>query len=86
VSLIEARGDRAWLAKVDASSALEANQKVVVRNYEGGKPFWEEMKPGLSVRLTDVVLSSFDESDTPVLNLSMMSEALFLSEQVSSAT
>jgi RecB family exonuclease len=86
VSLIEARGDRAWLAKVDASSALEANQKVVVRNYDGGKAFWEEMKPGLSVRLTDGVLSSFDESDTPVINLSMMSEALFLSEQVSSAT
>jgi hypothetical protein len=44
------------------------------------------MRPGLSVRLTDGVLSSFDESDTPVINLSMMSEAVFLKEQVSSAS
>lgn len=86
VTLIEARGDRAWLANVTASSALEVNQKVVVRNYEGGKAFWGEMRPGLSVRLTDGVLSSFDENDIPVINLSMMSEALFLSEQVSSAS
>ncbi len=86
VTLIEARGDRAWLAKITASSVLEANQEVVVRNYEGGKSFWGEMRPGLSVRLTDGVLSSFDESDTPVINLSMMSEAVFLKEQVSSAS
>jgi CRISPR/Cas system-associated exonuclease Cas4 (RecB family) len=85
VTLIEARGDRAWLAKITASSVLEANQKVVVRNYEGGKAFWEEMKPGLSVRLTDGVLSSFDESNIPVINLSMMSEAVFLNEPVNSA-
>jgi hypothetical protein len=81
VTLIEARGDRAWLAKITASSVLEANQTVIVRNYEGGKVFWADMRPGLSVRLTDGVLSSFDESDTPIINLSMMSEAVFLNEQ-----
>ena len=28
--------------------------------------------------LTDGVLSSFEENETPIINLSMMSEALFL--------
>jgi len=78
VTLIETRGDRAWLANITASSALDVNQKVVVRNYSGGKAFWAEMRPGHSVRLTDGVLSSFDEKDAPVINLSMMSEALFV--------
>jgi hypothetical protein len=32
VTLIEARGDRAWLAKISASPVLAANQKVIVRN------------------------------------------------------
>jgi len=40
------------------------------------------MKPGLSVRLTDGVLSSLDGAETPVINLSMVSEAVFLEEQV----
>lgn len=84
VTLIEARGDRAWLARITVSSVLETNQTVIIRNYEGGKAFWEEMTPGLSVRLTDAVLSSFDETDTPVINLSMMSEAVLLNEQVRS--
>jgi hypothetical protein len=78
VTLIEVRGDRACLATVTASTALEINQKVIVRNYEGGKTFWNEMRVGLSVRLTDGVLSSFDENETPIINLSMRSEALFL--------
>jgi hypothetical protein len=85
IILIESRGERAWLAKITASSVLEVDQEVIVRNYEGGKPFWGEMKPGLSVRLTDGVLSAFEESDTPVINLSMMSEAVFLKEHISSA-
>ena len=54
----------------------------VIRNYEGGKAFCEEMKPGLSVRLTDGVLSSIDGAETPVINLSMVSEAVFLEEHV----
>lgn len=85
VRIIEARGDRAWLASVMASSVLEVDQKVVIRNYEGGKSFWSELRPGLSVRLTEGVLSSFEENDITVINLSMMSEALFLGEQVASA-
>jgi hypothetical protein len=79
VTLIEARGDRAWLATVTASAAIEVDQKIIVRNYEGGKAFWNDLRPGLSIRLTDGVLSSPEETDVPVFNLSMMSEALFLS-------
>jgi PD-(D/E)XK nuclease superfamily len=79
VTLIEARGDRAWLAAVTASAAIEVGKKIIVRNYEGGKAFWNDLRPGLSIRLTDGVLSSLEETDVPVFNLSMMSEALFLS-------
>jgi PD-(D/E)XK nuclease superfamily len=78
VTLLEMRGERAWLATVTSSASLPANEKVVVRDYEGGKPFWSELKPGLSIRLTDGLLSSTEASDTPVINLSMMSEALFV--------
>jgi CRISPR/Cas system-associated exonuclease Cas4 (RecB family) len=79
VTLIEARGDRAWLGIVTASAAIEVDQKIIVRNYEGGKAFWNDLRPGLSIRLTDGVLSSLEETSVPVFNLSMMSEALFLS-------
>jgi len=79
VTLIKARGDRAWLATVTASAAIEVGQKIIVRNYEGGKAFWNDLRSGLSIRLTDGVLSSQEETDVPVFNLSMMSEALFLS-------
>ncbi len=78
VSLIESRGDRAWLARVTASPILPVNQQVVIRNYEGGKPFWNEMKAGLSVRLTDGRVSEPEADEIPVINLSMMSEALFV--------
>jgi hypothetical protein len=78
VTLIEARGDRAWLGIVTASAAIEVDQKIIVRNYEGGNAFWNDLRPGLSIRLTDGVLSSLEETDVPVFNLSMMSEALFL--------
>lgn len=78
VTLLETRGERAWLAAVTSSSLLPTNEKVMIRNYEGGKAFWSELKPGLSIRLTDGLLSSAEESDTPVINLSMMSEALFI--------
>jgi PD-(D/E)XK nuclease superfamily len=78
VTLLESRGERAWLAAVNSSSLLPVNEKVVIRNYEGGKAFWSELKPGLSIRLTDGLLSSSEVSDTPVINLSLMSEALFV--------
>jgi hypothetical protein len=78
VTLIEAHGERAWLATVEASPILATNEKVVIRNYERGKTFWSELEPGLSIRLTDGLISSSEEGETPVLNLSMMSEALFL--------
>jgi hypothetical protein len=78
VRMIEARGDRSWLATITASASFPINQTVIVRNYEGGKTFWHELSVGLSVRLTNGLLSSFDENETPVINLSMMSEALFV--------
>lgn len=78
VTLIETRGERAWLATVTASPLLPANEKVVIRNHEGGKAFWSELTPGLSIRLTEGLISLSDEGETPILNLSMMSEALFL--------
>ena len=46
VTLLEMRGERAWLATVTSSSFLLANEKVLVRDYEGGKPFWSDLKPG----------------------------------------
>lgn len=78
VSLIEPRGDRAWLATVTASPILPINSQVVIRNYEGGKPFWGEMKVGYTVRLTDGRVSAPEADELPVINLSMMSEALFV--------
>lgn len=78
VTLLEMRGERAWLATVTSSSSLQANEKVIVRAYQGGKSFWSDLKPGFSVRLTDGLLSSTEESVIPVINLSMMTEALFL--------
>jgi PD-(D/E)XK nuclease superfamily len=78
VTLLETRGERAWLAAVTSSSLLPMNEKIVIRNYDGGKAFWSELKPGLSIRFTDGLLSSSEESETPVINLSMMSEALFV--------
>ena len=39
VTLLESRGERAWLAAVNSSSLLPVNEKVVIRNYEGGKAF-----------------------------------------------
>jgi CRISPR/Cas system-associated exonuclease Cas4 (RecB family) len=78
VTLLEPRGERAWLATVEASTALSTDQQVIVRNYEGGKAFWREFHTGLVVRLTEGVLPSCDEGETPIINLTMMSEALFL--------
>jgi hypothetical protein len=78
VMLIEPRGDRTWLATITASATFPIHQTVIVRNYEGGKTFWHELRVGLSIRLTGGVVSSFDENETPVINLSMMSEALFV--------
>ena len=78
VSLVEPRGDRAWLATVTASPMLPVNSQVVIRNYEGGKPFWDQMKAGLLVRLTDGRISAPESDEIPVINLSMMSEALFV--------
>lgn len=78
VTLLVARGERAWFASVTSSSMLPMNERVVIRNYEGGKAFGSELKPGLSIRLTDGLLSSSKVSDTPVINLSLMSEALFV--------
>jgi hypothetical protein len=76
--LIEARGERSWLATVKSSQNLEANERVVLRSFQTGNAFWKDLRPGLSVRITDAVLSSAQTEDIPLLNLSMLSEALFL--------
>jgi PD-(D/E)XK nuclease superfamily len=79
LTLLETRGDRAWLAEVRASAELPEKSRVILRNYEGGKAFWRELYPNLSLRITDGTLSSFEVGEIAIINLSMMSEALFLS-------
>lgn len=76
--LVEKRGDRGWLARVKSQKDLTAGEQVVLRRFEFGNAFWPDLRPSLWLRVTDTILSLREAKELPVLNLSMLSEALFL--------
>jgi hypothetical protein len=64
--LIEARGERSWLATVKSSQNLKANERVILRSFQTGNAFWKDLRPGLTVRITDAEVPEVEE---PLLNL-----------------
>jgi PD-(D/E)XK nuclease superfamily len=78
LELVEKRGDRGWLAQVRSHKNLAPGEQLLLRCFESGSAFWSDLRPGLSLRVTDATLSIREPDDIPALNLSMLSEALFL--------
>ncbi len=73
----ESRSDSTWFAKISSSDSTLDSGRVVLKKFDGGSPFWPEIKPGITVRLTDVLVSLREPDDLPLISLTMLSEALF---------
>lgn len=74
----EARDDHTWFARVSSSEEQLGSRRIVLRKFDGGSLFWSDIKPGTTIRLTDVLLSIRDPEDLPLISLTMLSEALFI--------
>jgi hypothetical protein len=74
----EASSDSTWFAKISSSDLPLDSERVVLKRFDGGNSFWSEIRPGIALRLTDVLISPREPEDLPLISLTMLSEALFI--------
>jgi hypothetical protein len=74
----EARSESTWFVKISSSDAPLDCGRAILKRFEDDNAFWAEIKPGLTVRLADVLVSLREPEDLPLISLTMLSEALFI--------
>ena len=74
----ESRSESTWFANILCSDSLLDSGRAVLKQFDGGNAFWSKMKPGMTIRLTDVFVSLREPEDLPLISLTMLSEALFI--------
>jgi PD-(D/E)XK nuclease superfamily len=74
----EARSDSTWFARISSSDSSLDSGRVILKKFDGGNLFWSEIKPGITLRLTDALVSLREPDELPLITLTMLSEALFM--------